>query len=146
MSVDITVPLRTAVLANAGITALLPAYLGSYPVFTRRPVPADAPFPLILISPDVAVADVDGINDFRPTIVRDIIAYSRNDVGVSYRDAFAISQLVKAMFHRQRLSFTPPSPWTVTQIVASGPQSIPEDDQVTARIVTLTIELARRGS
>lgn len=143
MTVDLAIPLMTALTGNASIVALLPDYLGAKTVFTRRPIPTDAPYPMILVSPDIAVGDQDGINDLRPIPMRDISVFGQNDTPQKYRDVEAIALLVRSMFHRQRTSLSVTG-WHVIQVRARGPFIGPvDDDQTIARIVSLTIELAK---
>lgn len=145
MAPDLTVPIYNAILANAEITANLPAYLGSFPVFTRRPIPADnpPPFPLIIISQNITLGEEDGIRDFRPIIVRDVAVYHSNELPANYRLTDTIAQSVRRLFHRQRNSITPPVGWSVTDIQADLPVALELDqDQATARVVQLNIKVA----
>lgn len=143
MSADLAIPLRTALVGSAGITAKLPAYNGSYPVFTRRPAPSEAPYPMIMVSPDISLVDEDGIRDLRPVQTRDIAVYGLNDTTVKYRDVEDIGYLIRELFHRQRDAITV-SGWHVVAITARGPFVAPTDDDATVgRVVSLTIALAR---
>lgn len=142
---DLSVPLRDALIGNAAITSQLPAYKGSFPIFTRRPAPTDITYPIIMISPDVTIDDEDGINDFRPIQVRDVVVYGQNDTPAKYRVVEVLGYAIREMFHSTRLSIVVPS-FTVTLITARGPMPAPtDDDQTVARIVSLTIRLARKG-
>src|SRR4051812_26701905 len=127
---DLAIPLRTAVLAATPITALLEAYKGSFPVFTRRPLPADAPYPSIIISPDISLSDQDGINDFRPIQERDITVYGQNDTAEKYRVVEVLGYKIRELFHKQRLAIAV-SGWGVVQISARGPIPAPTDDDAT---------------
>lgn len=143
MTADLSAPIRAALLADAAITALLPAYLGSRTVFTRRPAPPDAPYPMILVSPDISVSDADGVSDLRPVAERDISVYGENDTAAKYRDVETLARAVRALFHRQRRAISV-NGWSVSQIVARGPRPAPVDDtQTVGRVVTLTISLAQ---
>ena len=117
MSADLAAPLRSALVGATSVTVLLPAYSGSYPIFTRRPAPADAPYPMILVSPDISVVDQDGVADQRPIVERDIAIYGENDTAQKYRDVEALAYAVRALFHRQRAAITV-SGWGVVQIIA----------------------------
>lgn len=143
MSADLAVPLRTALLSNSQITALLSAYQGSFPIFTRRPAPSDAVFPIIMVSPDIAITDQDGISDSRPIQTRDIIVYGSNERPQNYRNIETLAHLIRRQFHRQRNSITV-TDWHVITITASGPTPAPtDDDQTIARAVSLNIQLAQ---
>ncbi len=143
MAVDLAVPLRTAVIGHAPVTAKLSAYKGSWPVFTRRPAPADATPPYVMVSPDISSTNQDGINDERPVLVRDISVYGMNDTPAKYVTVEEIGYLLHHLFHSQRLSITVPG-WHVIQITSRGPIPVPaDDDKMVGRMVSLTIELAR---
>lgn len=140
-SPNLAIPLRTAIVSDAAITALLPAFLGSYPVFTRRPVPDTAPYPMIVVTEDIGVSDNDGVNDFRPSYTRAILVYSTNDTPENSRKATSIGLLVRDLFHRQKNAIVVTG-WTVTQILATGPAPTFADDQNLGVAVTLAIQLA----
>lgn len=146
MSADLGRPIRDAIVGAAAITALLPAYLGGFPVFTRRPVPDAAPYPMIVVSPDVAAEDQDGINDQRPMLQRDVAVYGRNITGDEYRAAEAVARQVHALFQSQgRLAIAVPG-WHVIDINARWPMPAPTDDEQTVgRVVPLTIRLAKQN-
>lgn len=144
MIADLAASIRNAIIGQSAIVAQLSAYAGGYPVFTRRPVPDGAPYPMVVVSPDVTATDLDGINDYRPVQIRDVAVYGHNDLPASYRQVETIARAVRELFHRQQDSMTV-SGWTVTQIVASGPRAAPVDDEKTVgRVVELTIHLYRK--
>jgi len=139
---ELETPLRTALVGVSGITTRLSAYKGSFPVFTRRPVPSDAPYPMIIVSPDIVKDDDDGLSDSRPIITRDISVYGQNDKADKYDNVQAIGRLIHDLFHRKRGAITVPG-WNVTSITAHGPIPAPvDDDQTVARMVTLSIQLS----
>lgn len=141
MSADLSEPIRTA-LVGAALAASLPAYGGSKTVFTRRPAPLDAPYPMILVSQDVSVTDDDGVSDRRPVQVRDVVVYGQNDVATHYRAVETLAYAVRALFHRNRKAISV-SGWQVVAITAFGPIAGPtDDDKIVARVITLTIQLA----
>lgn len=141
---DLSVPIRDAVVAALG--ASLPVYNGGLPVFTRRPVPSGAPYPMVVISSDITISEEDGIADERPTIIRDVAVYGVNDVPNNYREVEDIAYAVRHLFHRQRESLDlSASTYGVVDIRASGPRPAPTDDEQTVgRLVELTVRLARR--
>lgn len=143
MSADLAAPIRTALIGSAEITNQLEGYKVSYPVFTRRPAPLDAPPIMIMVSPNVAKADQDGIDDERPIIVRDVAVYGPNEPAENYRKVESIAFAVHDLFHRQRTAITV-SGWYVVMITATGPIPAPtDDDKTVGRVVSLTIMLAR---
>jgi hypothetical protein len=142
MSVDLAIPLRDALIGNAGITALLPAYMSSFPVFTRRPPPTDAAYPMIIVSQSIMATDEDGINDLRPVITRDIAVYGSNEEAAKYRTVEQIAFLVFHLFHRKPSSISVDG-YKVVQIRASGPVAAPSDDlNYVGRVVPVTVHLA----
>lgn len=142
MSVDLAAAIREAIVNNSDITADLPAYVGSYPVFTRRPVPSQAPYPLIAISPDVSSADTLRLLAVEtPQIVRDIIIAGNQETAEVYRTVERIAYNVQALFHRNKRAIDIEG-YTVDFINAFGPIIGPTDDDAkVVRIVTLTISL-----
>lgn len=142
---ELAEPIRTAIVGNAGITTNLPSYLGSFTVFTRRPVPADALYPMIVISSGLQMGEADGLTDQRPMHVRDVIVYGSNEEAVNYRLVETLAESVKDLFHRLWRSITVPG-WKVVEIVASGPAPAPTDDEQTVgRMVELAITLAKEN-
>lgn len=143
MSLDLAGPLRAALVGSTPITSQLPAYLNGFPVFTRRPSPADAPYPLIMVSSDVTLTDQDGVNDQRPVIERDIAIYGRNNDAAAFRVVEVLAYQVRSLFHRQRQAITV-SGWHVVAITATGPRPAPtDDDQTVGRVVSLSVQLAK---
>lgn len=145
MSANLSEPIRTAIVGTSAITSLLSTYKGSFPVFTRRPVPSDTPFPTIVVSPDVSTTDQDGVFDYRPLVMRDVFAYGRNDLPGQVRAVEQLGHLLRALFHRQRLALTV-SGWSVTDIVVSGPADTPVEDQLVGVRVQLSVSLAAQRS
>lgn len=138
---DLGLPLQTALLAAIGITTLLPAYLGSFPVFLRRPVPTKAPYPMIVISPDVSQRDSDSLNGSRVMLVRDIVTYGQNNTPGQYVAIENIARLVSDLFHRQKDAISVAN-WHVTDITCMGPIPAPTDnDNTVARLVEVTVRL-----
>lgn len=144
MSVNLAVPIRDAIVAASSVTSNLSAYQGSFPVFTRRPVPDDAPELTIVVSPDVTSTDGDGISDRRPVIERDVAIYGKNSAAAKYRAVETVAYAVQSLFHRERSAIVVPG-WSVTEIIAHGPIAAPTDDEQTVgRVVMLAISLAKR--
>jgi hypothetical protein len=143
MAPDLTQSIRDALIADAEITGQLPAYLGSFPIFTRRPVPNDVPLPLVIVSQDISLGEEDGIRDFRPIIHRDVAVYHSNELPANYRQVDVIAQSVRRLFNRQRFSLTLPTGWTLTDIQAEVPIAVEvEEDKITGRVVQLSIRVA----
>lgn len=142
-------PIRLGLIADAEITSYLGLHDGAPCVFTRRPVPSEAPYNMIIIGPNISVTNEDSLNGRRPVVVRDVIAYGWQTVqdgpiGAGYRRIEELGYLLQRFFHRRK-------PITVTgyhviDIVASGPIPAPTDDEkLVGRAVTLTVRLQERS-
>lgn len=135
-------PALYAALTSAPFASSLASYLGAPAIFTRRPVPSDAPYPMIVAAGDVTVGDQDMIADPVVVIVCDVAVYGQNDTAAHYRTVEGIARGVRDLFHRNRASLNITG-WSVLDIVCSGPFVGPTDDDTSAaRIVTLTIRLS----
>lgn len=142
-SLDILAPIYAAITAASAITTDLGSYNGSAAVFTQRPTPKDAPTPMIVAGPMITRSEDDLINDFRPSIVVDLIVVG--DQKTEYRTIEKLADMVYSLFHRQRDAISVEG-YSVTQIRATGPSPAPSDgDSKVARRVTLTIELFAVG-
>jgi hypothetical protein len=138
-ALDVLPGLRAAVIAVPAITSKLGIYLGAPSVHTRRPVPADAPYPMVVIGPNIARTDSDGLSDFRPMLVIDINVYGPQPD--AYRDVEQVAELIYSLFHRQARALTVTG-YTVTDVRCTGPSPAPvDDDSRVGRRVTLTIRL-----
>lgn len=156
MSLDMGPALRQALLdqqdpalqaAAAAIIAQLDTYQGAPAVFAYRPVPQDAGHRIILINPDIAITDGDGLTSDRPVVQRDIAIYGRKGTpGDAADDSPIIEALgyqVRDLFHRQKFAVQP-SGYSVIEIIATGPVPAPvDDDGEIGRLVGLTIRLRR---
>ncbi len=138
MSLHISDDIRTALLADASITALLGTWNGAPAVFTRRPPPNNAPYPQIIVNP-VDVNDMDALVSRRSIVEMDIAIYGQKSSDT--RSVENLGLLVRSLFHRQRFSITP-SGVSVVQIVCRGPLVGPTDDtNLLVRIVILRVTL-----
>lgn len=141
--VDLSVPLRDALVSSSGITSLLDTYLNSYPIFTRQPVPDNAPDIGIIISQDIVTDDNDGVNDFQPVITRDILIYGPNDIpAADYRKVQLLARRIHDLFHNSHRVVLV-SGWTVVRVTCTGPVHLPQDDQSALFAVTVTVHLAK---
>lgn len=137
-------PILYALLNNAQVVSRLPAYVDSVTIFTRRPAPTDASYPMIIISRDIAKQNLDGISDLRPLITRDIAVYGLNDGSASYRTVETLANIIFGQFHRRRAALVAPDGWTVAAIESVGPLPAPVDDTMqVGRIITLHVQLAQ---
>jgi len=141
--IDLQPAIRTHILNDVTISSLLSTYQNQKSVFTRRPTPQDATYPLVIVSPIVGENENDYIGcNGRRTLTYDIAVYSNNDEALNYRNVEKIAFRLTQIFHRMdRFALTPPS-GSIVQVTASSPFPGPTDDFVkVARIVTLNIEI-----
>ena len=139
---DLAQSLRNSLLANQTLASMLPIYLDSPTIFTRRPVPPDAPYPMIVVSPDIAKTDTDGLADLRPIITRDVTVYGSNDTSDNYRDVEEMAYIIFSMFHRNPMSLFVDTGWNITSVQCQGPRPAPTDDEQTiARAVTVVTQM-----
>lgn len=141
MSLDLAPAIFDALVADSFIASSIAPWENSLSIHTRRPVPEDAPYPMILIAPDVSIADEDWLIAKRPVIVRDILIYGKQPD--HYRLVEQIGYAVRMLFHSKRFSIIPIG-YAVVDITARGPMPAPVDDeQEVGRMVSLTIRLRR---
>jgi hypothetical protein len=142
---DLKPAIRAAILAQPDITNYLSQWNNEPAVFTRRPVPTDAQFPMIVVSPNIAYGNEDALNKERGVITLDIIAYGRVAAPGTPEDhtrgVEAIGELLREVFHRQRWSLGN-TPYHVISINVTGPFVAPTDSEsVVARATTLIVRI-----
>lgn len=141
MAVDLSEPLYNAIKGNSGIATALATYEGQAAVFTKRPVPKDCLFPLIITAGYVTYGNEDFIDDGMAAVTRDIAIYGNKPD--HYRIVEHLGFDIRDLFHRKRESLTV-SGWHVVDIVCSGPIDAPVDDDMTVgRIVTMRVRLTQ---
>ncbi len=130
--------IRSALLGLASVQNALAQWEGSPTVFTRRPVPGDALYPMILVQM-VSGTDVDGLTARRPVQTYDVIVYGRQKEDL--RAVEEVSFSVRNFFQRNRFAIALDD-CSVVLITCSGPRIAPSSDEsLVARMVTLTITL-----
>jgi hypothetical protein len=158
MSLDLGPALRASFLDQqdpalqalaTAIVEQLGEYQGEPSVFAFRPVPEEAADPIILINPDAAIGDGDGLNSPRPIVQRDIIIYGRKGPPGDESDQSpiveALGYQVRELFHRQKFAVQPAG-YSVIEVIATGPVPAPvDDDGEVGRVVSLTIRLRRNA-
>lgn len=141
---DLLESIRATILGASSVTSELEAYLNSYPVFTRRPVPDDAPPVVVVVNPQFQSGQSDGMRDQRPSLTHDVAVYGPNEPAESYRKVERVSHALQQLFHRRPGSVSASGSWTVTDVTAVGPSPAPVDDEETVgRRVEITARLAR---
>lgn len=139
-SPDLSAPIYAALTGNSAIANALATYEGAAAVFTRRPIPADCTYPLVISAGDVTRGNQDLINSPIQVIERDVSIYGLQPA--DYRTVETVALAVRDLFHRQRRSLIVPG-WSVLDIVCGGPIAAPvDDDQQVGRLVTLTVRLS----
>jgi hypothetical protein len=146
MGVDLSQPLYAALTGVSDGVDGLATYHGAPAVFTKRPVPIDCGFPMIITAGNVTHGDQDFIADEMADIVRDIAAYGTKATDSTKDQTRTVEQIaldVRALFHRKRESLIVPG-WHVVDIRCKGP--VPtgdDDDQTIGRVVSLQVRLTR---
>lgn len=139
---DVNGPVRDVILNSTFITSKLADWQDTKAVFTRRPVPENAKYPLITVGPNVTRGDQDGIDHKQPIVVTDVNVYGEQNK--HYRDVELISEELYQIFHREELALTVAG-HTVTRLTASGPVVAPADNvNYVGRNVALTILLRQQ--
>jgi hypothetical protein len=140
-------PSIRAALLESPVAAGLATYQGVPAVFTRRPVPEDAAYPLAIVGPEVSVTDQDLLNERVPVVVRDVVVYGQKGAPGEdqYRVVEELAWAVRELFHRQKRSLTV-ADHHVVDVVTAGPIAAPtEDENLVGRLVSLTVRLQRRA-
>lgn len=141
--IDLQPTLRSFLLNDSTFSSYLSTYNGSRAIFTRRPVPPDASYPLAIISPLVGQIQNDFIGcGNRQVSTYDVAIYSTNDDPVSYRNVEAASYRLARILHRiPNHTLTMPTGSYFVQTTAIGPFPAPTDDEVkVARVVSVNVE------
>ena len=136
---DITAAVRQAIIDDTVIADLLASYRNSPAVFTRRPVPEDAPYPLAVSDHDVSIRDRDWLDTQKPVITRNIYFYGEQRG--HYRDVQTMALRARELFHRNPSALCIDGYHTI-EITVTGPFDAPvADDQNTGRAISLTVQL-----
>jgi hypothetical protein len=140
---DLQPSIRSFLLADATFSNYLSAYNGSKALFTRRPVPTDALYPLGVISPIITYREQDFIGKKHFTIAHDVLIFDTNESATNYRNVEAAAFRVRQVMHRLHpTSFTMPSGYNLVQCLANEPIPGPTDDLIkVSRVVMLTFEI-----
>ena len=141
--IDLQPEIRSLIINDATLSTLIADYLNSKAVFTRRPTPEDAQYPLVIISPIVTDLERDFILCGRRTLTYNIMIYGYNDTPENYRDVEEISLSISKLFHRiDRTTFPTSSDYSLIQSTASSPMPAPVDDEnKVGRVVVLNLQI-----
>jgi hypothetical protein len=146
---DLGPAIRSALIDETEISSHLALCEGEPGVFTRRPVPAEAEYPMVIVNDPAALGDEDGVNSDRPVWMGDVAFYGRVAAPGSPEDQTRIVQQIalraRLLFHRQRFALQVEG-FHVIDIRASGPVPGPvDDDKEVGRVVSLIIRLRRNA-
>lgn len=115
-------------------------YLDTKSLFTRRPAPVGAEYPMAFISPIVGTnAEGDFLSEVVRPVLHTVNVYGWNDTPENYRTVESIAFGITGAFNRpERHLFTPPEGWEIVDVSSWGPLPAPtDDDKLVGRSVTL---------
>lgn len=140
---------RDALIGNVEVAPFLDLWANEPAAFTRRPVPASAGYPMIIVNTPAALGDEDGLISDRPVIQYDVAIYGRvGSPGTADDHTRIVEELgfaVRRQFHRNRWALQVGG-FHVIDVRASGPVPAPvDDDKEVGRVVSLTVRLRRNG-
>ena len=137
--VSVLAAIYAALSGNSSITASLGTYNTNPSIFTRRPVPESASYPMVVVNAPFSIVDDDALSARRSVISLDIVVYGEQDG--HYRVVNTIAYLIRNQFHRLNDSLSV-SGYEIYEIVTSGPVPAPVDDEEhIGRAVTLNIRI-----
>lgn len=147
---DLGPAIREALLTDAFVATNLSTYDNEPAIFTRRPVPSAAVYPLIICNDPTAITDEDGLRSDRPVWgPGDIAIYGHKAKPGTPEDQTRLVQQIglrmRRLFHRQKWALQVGG-FHVIDIRASGPVPAPvDDDKTVGRIVSLIVRLGRNS-
>jgi len=138
--IDLSLAIRSLILATPALATLIPSYQNSRQVFTRRPAPVDSAGIIVMVTPQVGGGvDSDYLRNWQREVTYDIACYGPNDTPANYRKVEQVSFALSNTFHRlDKRLFQMPDNWTLTRAKCFGPMPAPTDDQkIVGRMVTV---------
>lgn len=141
--IDLAVTIRKHLLTNQDFIDIISVFgSNSKAVFTRRPVPETAKYPLCIISPAISGAHMDYLSCKSTSIDYDVIVYGQNDTAKNYDDVEKVGYLVANLFHRVDTTKLEQNGFSIIAVTATTPFPAPTDDNDTvARAVRLTFDI-----
>lgn len=137
---DLPAAFYSALTGDSTVTGYLGTYAASPCIFTKVPVPSDAPYPMLVVMPPASVTDFDFLTTKNLRVIQDLIVYGRQDD--DYRDVESLAWYLRTMFARDKDAVTL-TDWSVLDIQVVGPSPAPVSDmQNVARRVELTLQLS----
>lgn len=146
--IDLSVSIRSFLLADAQLNALIPNYKNSKAIFTRRPLPDDATGLVVIISPLVSSGfDSDYLNRWQRMLTFDVSVYGPNDTPANYlKVQDAGFRIVNIMHRLNKQNFVMPQGWQLVNAKAYGPISAPvDDDKTVGRLVSINFLVAENA-
>lgn len=127
--IDLSSQIRSAIVADA-LSNDIATFSGSKAVFTRRPAPTGAIYPMVFIGPQIGAGQSDYVNGkLRRSIIYDVLTYGQNDDATKYRTVEKIAFAIAKKFARPSpFVITVPMGWHIVGISGSTPVPAPTDD------------------
>jgi len=144
--IDLSIPIRSLILATPAIANLIPPYQNSKAVFTRRPAPADATGLMVFVSPMIGGGiDSDFLKSQKREVFHDIVCYGPNDTAANYRKVQEVGFALAQTFHRLNpLKLDMPEGWHLVRAKSFGPMPAPTDDQkIIGRMISVQFLIAQ---
>jgi hypothetical protein len=141
--IDLSSSIRTAIL-NDTLATNIASFAGSKAIFTRRPAPTDATYPMVFISPQIPGAIMDYLDgELRREVIYDILTYGQNDDAAKYRTVEKIGMAIAKKFARPSLKvITPPTGYSIVKVVGTNMSVAPTDDlNIVGRMSTVTFTI-----
>lgn len=136
--------IRSFALADSTFSNFLTVYNGSKALFTRRPVPEDAVYPLAVVSPAITYRESDFVSGTKHFyLTHDFLIFDTNDSSSSYRAVEDAAFRIRNLFHRLDVnSFNTPSGYRLLLCLADYPIPGATDDLIkVSRVVQLTFDI-----
>lgn len=133
-------PLSTAIFSRLSGDATLTALLGKTAtvpsIFTKRPIPTGAGYPLVIVGPVVSDQHADAISSVGRQIAIDVSVHGK--AADQYNATVDAAERIRALLHRSKVT---PSGWQSVVIVCSGPIDAPAEPDEISRVVTANVRL-----
>lgn len=139
--IDLTVMIRKYILEIEEFTDVISNYgVDGKAIFTRRPVPEDAIYPMAVISPLYSEVKVQQITCNRRNLTYQIVVYGDNDTSDNYNKVEGAAFVLARSFDSANVhDFDMPQGAQLLGLTTTSPMSAPTDDNNrVARVVSVT--------
>lgn len=136
--------IRSFLLNDSTFSGYLTDYKGSKSLFTRRPVPEDATYPLAVVSPIITYRESDFVTGKQHFyITHDLLIFDTNESSSNYRSVEEAAFRARKVLHRLNpTTFTMPAGYRLLSCLADFPIPGPTDDLIkVSRIIQLTFDV-----